>query len=205
MLGAGGTTHFSAAVQPPPTVSKDAPRTRPELLDRAAAYAETVDVDVPVEDLEWTISERAKRRAGGCRYDPETGDITVVLTWDAYQAFGWAEFTGTIRHELVHAWEFHRFGESGHGERFRRQADRLDAPRHCRTFTDGRLELVCTAADCTWRPDRHRASKPVKFPDDGYRCGECGSAYEVRHVDSGRTWRTHEGYRRARDALGDDW
>jgi len=205
MLVAVVTMHFSAAVKRRGTVSSEEPTTRSELLARATAYAETVDIDVPVAELEWAISERAKRRAGGCRYDPGTGDITVLLTWGAYRAFGWQEFTGTIRHELVHAWEFHRFGESGHGERFHRQADAVDAPRHCRAFTDGRLELVCTAENCDWRPDRHRASKPVKFPDEGYCCGECGSPFEVRHVASGRTWRTHEGYQRAREALGDDW
>ena len=205
MLGACGATHFAVGFEPRPTVPTEEPTTREALLTRAAAYAETVEIDVPVADLDWAISERAKRRAGGCRYDPGTETITILLTWDAYQAFGWAEFTGTIRHELVHAWEFHHHGESGHGRRFRRKADEVDAPRHCRTFTDGRLELVCTAPDCGWRPERHRASKPVKFPDEGYRCGECGSAFEVRHVDSGRTWRTHEGYKRARDALGDDW
>lgn len=186
-------------------MAADEPRTRDALLDRAAAYAETVDLDLAVGDLEWAISERAKRRAGGCRYDPETGEITIVLTWDAYQAFGWAEFTGTIRHELVHAWEFATHGESGHGARFRRQADAVDAPRHCQQFTDGRLELVCTADDCDWRPERHRASKPVQYPDRGYACGNCGSPFFVRHVASGRTWRTADGYERARAQLGDDW
>ena len=205
MLGSAGATHFAVGFEPRRTVQREEPTTRRELLTRAAAYAESIDLDVPVADLDWAISERAKRRAGGCRYNSETGDITILLTWAAYEEFGWREFTGTIRHELVHAWEFHHFGESGHGERFREKADEIDAPRHCRTFTDGRLELVCTADDCDWRPERHRASKPVKFPDEGYRCGDCGSAYVVHHVASGRTWRTNEGYQRARDALGDDW
>jgi predicted SprT family Zn-dependent metalloprotease len=195
------------------------------LLERAAAYAETVA-------LAWDVSERAKRRAGCCRYDADTGQLTIVLTWDAYCEFGWQEFTATIRHELVHAWEFQRFGEFGHGERFRRMAAQVDAPRHCRTFTDGRLELVCTADttgynfveyfdttgcrksprdysrqydDCDWRPERHRASKPVRTPDAGYRCGECGSRYVVHHGASGRTWRTNAGYEQAREALGEDW
>jgi predicted SprT family Zn-dependent metalloprotease len=182
-----------------------APTTREELLARAADYAATVPVDLDVDALDWAISERARRRAGCCRYDADTGEITVVLTWDAYREFSWAEFTGTIRHELVHAWEFREFGESGHGDRFYRKADEIDAPRHCRSFTDGRLELVCTDADCDWRPERHRASKPVREPDAGYRCGECGSEYVVVHRASGRTWRTAAGYDRAREALGDDW
>ena len=188
-----------------PTGTDDEPATRADLLDRAAAYAESVPLDLDTDAIEWAISERAKRRAGCCQYDADTGQVTVVLTWDAYRAFGWDEFADTIRHELVHAWEFQRFGESGHGPRFRRKADAIDAPRHCRPFTAGRLELVCTAADCDWRPERHRASRPVKQPDAGYRCGDCGAPFEVRHVASGRIWRTAEGYERAREALGEDW
>jgi len=181
------------------------PTTRAELLDRAAEYAASVDLDVDVGALEWEISERAKRRAGGCRYDAETGQITVLLTWEAYRAHGWETFTGTIRHELVHAWELTHFGECGHGERFRTKAREIDAPRFCQAFTDGRLRLVCTATDCEWTVERHRASKTVKFPDDGYVCGQCGSDYLVRHVATGHEWQSNEGYRRARGAIGDDW
>ena len=185
--------------------TRDDPETRDDLCTRAAAYARTVDIAVDHDALEWDISERAKRRAGCCRYDGATEEVTIVLTWDAYQAFGWREFTATIRHELVHAWAFQQFGESGHGERFRRKAATIDAPRHCRQFTAGRLRFVCTADDCEWAPERHRASKPVKHPDAGYRCGDCGSPFLVRHVASGRTWSTHQGYLQAREALGEEW
>lgn len=181
------------------------PETRAELLDRAAAYAETVDIDVDVTSIEWKVSERAKRRAGSCRYEQSTEQITISLTWAAYRKFGWEEFTETIRHELVHAWEFSRFGESGHGPRFEKKAREVDAPRHCRKFTDGRLAMVCTNDDCDWRPERHRASTTITHPDRGYRCGDCGCEYYVLHVASGRTWRTNDGYERARRALGDEW
>ena len=180
------------------------PATRAALLDSAAAYAESVPLDVDTDTLSWEISERAKRRAGVCRYDRTSEDITISLTWDAYLAAGWARFTGTIRHELIHAWEFQQFGESDHGERFERQADRLDAPRHCETFTDARLELRCTRADCTWRADRHRASKTVTQPR-GYRCGDCGGKVVVVHVASGESWRTEAGYHGARERLGSEW
>ncbi|MHB9286694.1 SprT-like domain-containing protein [Halobacteriales archaeon Cl-PHB] len=181
------------------------PTTRADLLDRAADYAASVDVDVDVAAIDWEISERAKRRAGGCRYDAETGQVTILLTWDAYRAHGWDEFTGTIRHELVHAWELERFGECGHGERFRRKAREIDAPRFCQAFSDGRLRLVCTDGDCEWAVERHRASKTVKYPGEGYVCGRCGSDYLVRHVATGREWQHNEGYRRARQAIGGDW
>lgn len=143
------------------------------------------------------------RRAGACLYDSENGEVTIRLTWAAYRAFGWAEFTDTIRHELVHAWEFQRFGESGHGERFRRKAAEIDAPRHCRTFTDPRLRLVCRNPACEWVAGRHRASKAVRRPERR-RCGDCGSGYAVVHVESGERWETGEGYERARNRI-EEW
>lgn len=39
----------------------------------------------------------------------------------------------------------------------------------------------------------------------GDHCGECEREYVVRHRASGRTWRTADGYERAREVLGDEW
>ncbi|EMA31836.1 hypothetical protein C445_13515 [Halobiforma lacisalsi AJ5] len=133
---------------------------------------------------------------------PRGGDI--VLSRRAYERYDWPEFAEVVRHELVHAWEFQRFGDSGHGPRFRERAETVDAPRHCRAFADPRYVLRCLEGDCDWRAERHRASQPVKAPDR-YRCGACGGSYEVEHVESGRTWTTAGGYGGARAALGDDW
>ncbi len=177
------------------------PTTRDELLSAAERYAESVPIAVNLSAIDWECSERAVRRAGACIYDRRTGDVTIRLTWSAYRAFGWEEFTGTIRHELVHAWEFQQFGESGHGTRFAEKAKAIDAPRHCRTFSDPRLRLCCSS--CDWEARRYRASKAVKHPDSR-RCGSCGSRYRVEH-ESGRRWRTHAGYLVARRKLGDEW
>ncbi|WP_227376981.1 SprT-like domain-containing protein [Haladaptatus halobius] len=178
------------------------PTTRDELLDAAASYAETVPIEVDLSAVDWECSERATRRAGACIYHRGTDLVTIRLTWDAYRAFGWEEFTGTIRHELVHAWEFQRYGESGHGSRFAEKARKLDAPRHCRSFADARLRLVCSS--CDWEARRYRASEAVKRPARR-RCGACGSRYRVEHGESGRRWRTHAGYLVARRRLGSEW
>ncbi|WP_458187685.1 SprT-like domain-containing protein [Haladaptatus sp. NG-WS-4] len=178
------------------------PETRDQLLAAAERYARTVPIDVNFATLDWECSDRAVRRAGACLFDRRTENVTIRLTWDAYHAFGWEEFTGTIRHELVHAWEFQQFGESGHGSRFEAKARELDAPRHCRSFADARLRLVCSS--CDWEARRFRASEAVKRPARR-RCGSCGSRYRVEHAASGRRWRTHAGYLVARRRLGDEW
>jgi len=195
-----------AAPDDPPSsrTDDDTPATRAELLDRAAAYAETVPIDVDLGRVSWEVSERAKRRAGVRRFEGGTETVTVRLTWAAYEAYGWEEFTDVIRHELVHAWEFQRFGESGHGERYREKAAEVGASRHCRSFVDPRLVLRCTGRDCDWSADRHRASKAVKDPQ-ARRCGACGERYAVGHVGSGERWTTNEGDESARERIGDDW
>nr|WP_233203969.1 SprT-like domain-containing protein [Halegenticoccus soli] len=185
-------------------MSDDAPKTHDELLSRAASYAATVDVDLDRSAVDWEVSTRAKRRAGACLYDRRTGDVTIRLTWDAYRAYGWERFTEVIRHELIHAWEYRRFGESNHGPRFRRKARELDASVRCPRFSEGRLRLVCADDGCSWTAERHRASKAVTRPERR-RCGSCRSPYEVEHVATGLTWRTNAGYRRARKRIGDEW
>lgn len=180
------------------------PESPDELLAWARTYAGTVDIDVDLDAVAWAVSRRARRRAGACKYHPDEGTVTVVLSWDSYRSHGWSEVAATVRHELVHAWEFLEFGDSGHGPRFREQADAVDAPRHCEPFADPRYVLRCRAEDCDWSARRYRASTTVTTPGE-YRCGDCGGRYAVEHAASGETWRDGEGYERARAALGDDW
>ncbi|MFP9062122.1 SprT-like domain-containing protein [Natrialbaceae archaeon A-chndr2] len=175
-----------------------------ELIARARIHARQVEIDVEWERLEWAVSSRAKRRAGACRWNREREVATIVLSRRAYRAYDWETFAEVVRHELVHAWEFQHFGESGHGERFRRMASRLEAPRHCPSFTEPRYRLRCQNQGCEWEASRHRASKPVTTPER-YRCGSCGADYEVEHTDSGRTWSCSSGYGGVKAALGDRW
>jgi predicted SprT family Zn-dependent metalloprotease len=177
-----------------------------EILARARIHAREVvaehALDLDLGAVEWAVSERARRRAGVCRWHAGREVATIVLARRAYERYAWPEFAGVVRHELVHAWAFRTFGEAGHGPRFRERAAALEAPRHCEAFAEPRYVLRCRT--CDWRATRHRASKPVRSPDR-YRCGDCGGAYEVEHADSGRTWTTASGYGGAKAALGEDW
>lgn len=191
-------THSRFASQPSP------PETQADLLDRAAEYARSVPLDLEYNRIAWEVSTRAKRQAGLCRYHPDTGELTIRLTWAAFEEFGWEQFKRVIRHELIHAWEFQQFGESSHGERFERKARELGVDVRCPQFTDARLHLECDDPACAWLVRRYRASTAVTDPQDR-RCGECGGTYSVVHTVTGHRWRTNEGYREARAEIGDDW
>lgn len=179
---AAGTSESAAdsATGANPEPLAEDPETPAELLSRARRYARRVPIDVDPARIEWEVSHRAKRRAGACLFHPDSGRITIRLTWAAYEAFGWERFAGTIRHELIHALEFDERGESGHGPFFERWAERLDAPRHCPRFSPPAYWIRC--ADCDHRSARYRRSKVVTDPGR-YRCGSCGGRLTVEEVD----------------------
>lgn len=176
------------------------------LLAHARVHARTVadDVGVDLDRVAWAVSARAKRRAGACRYDRDAGTTTVVLSRRAYRAFDRDEFEAVVRHELLHAWQFQRFGEADHGPRFRERAAEFDVSVRCDAFAEPRYLLRCANERCDWRLARHRASAPVKTPER-YRCGECGADLHVEHVESGRIWHSAGGYGGTKATLGDDW
>jgi SprT-like protein len=121
-----------------PTEREDTPTTDRDLLDCAQQHAADVAAEhfpsLPVEAIKWVISTHAKRTAGATKYDPVTDEITISLTWDAYDSQGWEQFSSTVRHELIHAWQYHEFGEADHERTFDRWTDALDTTQHCERF-----------------------------------------------------------------------
>lgn len=87
------------------------------LSRRARAYGERVvrDTDWALADVNcakitWETSTRAKRRHGRCSYDGG-GHVTITLTEHTYERAGFEACKTTIRHELVHAWQYQHRGE----------------------------------------------------------------------------------------------
>lgn len=88
-----------------------------DLTHRARAYGEAViqgnewPLDgVDLERITWATSTRARRRHGRCSYDGD-GRATITLTEHTYKRAGFAACKKTIRHELVHAWQYQHRGE----------------------------------------------------------------------------------------------
>lgn len=88
-----------------------------ELTKRAREYGERVILGkewplaaVDLTKLTWATSTRAKRRHGRCSYDGD-GCATITLTEHTYDRAGFAACKMTIRHELVHAWQYQHLGE----------------------------------------------------------------------------------------------
>lgn len=153
--------------------------TRGEFLAVAKVYAREVvdnhDLTVSVSDLEWDVSERAKRRAGAVKHrdgDPQS----VVLTWSQFEERGWSATASTIRHELIHVHLLNEADDSTHGDRFRDLARELETDVHCERFSDPEWWVICQ--DCGNRLARYRRSKLVTHSNE-YACGECGGKFRV--------------------------
>lgn len=183
----------------PPQVAEPTECHQQQLIERARAHARRVDLDVDVDTITWKISTNAQRtrRAGDCRYTPSADQLTITLTWAAYVAWGWEEFSKTVRHELVHAYQFAQTGQSDHGTQFQRLAQSVDAPVHCQRFATGRLLIRC---DEGCEAYRSKASKISKHPET-IRCRSHDAPFTVEHVATGRTWTDTEGYERQRAAI----
>ncbi|MDG5762007.1 SprT-like domain-containing protein [Natronococcus sp. A-GB1] len=157
----------------------DEPETKAELRARAASHAADVAgehfPELPVESINWETSTQMQRSAGKAGYNRASGQITIRLSWDAYREYGWQKFARTVRHELIHAYQFHKHGEADHGPTFTRWVDPLDTDRHCERFADPKYWIVCD--DCEKRDPRYQRSKIVKNPGN-YRC-QCGGDLRV--------------------------
>jgi predicted SprT family Zn-dependent metalloprotease len=174
------------------------PSTPDELCAAAAEYAATVDIDVPLERVTWNVSRRAKTYAGRCNVTVMGEERTLVnpvsidLTWEYFETYGWAEMQRVIRHELIHLHEFDQYGESDHGERFQRLADGLDADVHCKQFSPQRYHAEC--AHCGERfAASHNRTKFIKAPEIAvFEDCSCDGLGFIRVVDVERdvTWTT---------------
>jgi len=145
-----------------------------ELSARARRYGERVvsGTDWPIENVDctkitWGTSKRAKRRHGRCSYDGD-GEVTITLTEHTYERAGFEACQTTIRHELVHAWQYQHRG---------RQAISTESGLHVLTDSD--------ASPTTQRYSDHTASleAPQTHSQD-----EAKFTIETGHGKSFRAW-----------------
>lgn len=168
-------------------VAEPEPETEADLRKRAAAHAADVAAEhlpeLPVESITWETSTQMQRTAGKAGYNRKTEEITIRLSWDAYESYGWEEFARTVRHELIHAWQYHERGEADHGPTFTWWLEPLDTDRHCEQYTDPKYWLICER--CGKRNPRYKRSKVVKQPE-AYSC-QCGG--DIRAEPAGKDGR----------------
>ncbi len=191
------------------------PTTPAALCQRAATYAPTVDLptDLPIKNITWGVSHRAKRWAGRIEVSAHNGTTIVNphirLAWGAHEEFGWEETKATIRHELIHLYEYCEYGKSDHGPRFKRLAAGLDCGVTCKQFVKPRYQLVCPSCESVVKTS-HTRSKAIKAPEL-YSCSVCQNpkrklyAYDTETDTQWTTWREFANHYDDADSLANPY
>lgn len=149
-----------------------------ELTARARAYAHEVvqgdewpitDADVDLSAVEWRTSTRMESRHGhaGWGRRAEVCEYYVHLSEKSYRLGGWEKVAETVRHELVHVWQYQNDRPSGHGPSFRRWVDPLELEGRRSTyardepFAYWRYPFYCPACEAVVG-GRHRYCRAVE-------------------------------------------
>jgi len=160
----------SQSIQPVGTVADGH-----ELTERAREYGEGVvrgdqwPIDgVDLAAITWATSTRAKRRHGRCSYDGD-GQVTITLTEHTHERAGFEACKKTIRHELVHTWQYQHRGQRA-------------------AVTDIGIELRANgvAATADHSHSDHTDTEPQT--SDGTTAVDAGFTIETGHGDSFRAW-----------------
>lgn len=159
-----------------PTFDDDlAPRSLREACQQYAEWAvekyDTFD-EVDLSDVSIEVSERMKRSAG--RAIKKSDDLIMRFSYRAYKEWGWSGFKSTIRHEIIHIWQYQENGTADHGFTFRKMADEVGCSKNCDKFTDYEYGIFCSDCD-DMVAGRYRRSKMVKKAER-YNSKCCGAS-----------------------------
>lgn len=121
--------------------------------------------DVDLDKVAVQVSQKLKRAAGKAGKNRQRPpEYFMRFAYGAYEKWGWdKEIEETVRHELIHIRQYQVNGSGGHGLDFRRMADEVDAPRHCKQFTDYNWGIYCSECD-EQVTGKYRKCKMTKNP-----------------------------------------
>lgn len=122
--------------------------------------------EVDLSNVTVEVSKKLKRAAGKAG-EKRSGPTKYFMrfAFGAYEKWGWGiEIRRTIRHELIHIKQYETGNRGGHGIDFKRMAEEVDAPRHCKQFTDYNYGIYCS--ECDERvAGKYRECKMTKNPE----------------------------------------
>lgn len=135
---------------------------------------------IDIEKIDWSVSRNLFRAGGYCKSElGATHQHSIVVSYPAFQCWGWEQIKDIVRHELAHAvvHEKHGTDVDSHGQEFRTVAKQIDAPLHGEEPLPFRYELYCSA--CKSMVDGlYKRSSRTRHPTQ-YRTDCCGATLEV--------------------------
>lgn len=149
--------------------------TRAKRRAAAVIHPQLADAELGTP-VDWASrDDTPSNRSGEARPAGDAADgppaCTVRLTRDAARAYDRADWTATLRHELVHVEQFQRYGTTGHGSRFEARAADLETTVRCERFATPRYVLTCP--DCEAVVARRYRDCELVRRHEAYRSGCC--------------------------------
>lgn len=143
------------------------------------------DGRLPSIPLRWS---RRMHAAAGKYWRSRVRGWEIVLSVPYHEHFP-DEVTDTLKHEMVHVWQhvngFLKPGGAHHGREFQREAERVGAPRHCRTYPGLRrpLKYEWACPNCGRRArSRVRWVRACRPCCDRHNRGRFSVRYQLRLV-----------------------
>lgn len=190
-----------------------------ELSEKSREYGENVVTgdewpidDIDLEKITWETSTRAKRRHGVCTFHSNS-ETTIRISEHTYENAGFTACKETIRHELVHCWQYQHSGETqtvrgttvecetGHQESFRVWVAPLQLNGRCSTHYSMEADdytYVYECPSCSYWVGKHRLCKSVRQAASGgegrYGYRYCKSCSVKMHLRRGNRFLEHGRY-----------
>ena len=167
---------------------------RDEVLRLAQGHARQVVVqtgmDIELRSINWRVTRRLKKKHGYHRgSDPWRKLSLVKLSLESLSANGWQRLMNTVRHELVHVWQYQHnqyntdadsTHERCHGDSFEQWMPVLDITKTgCAIQT--KWQLICPACGRKVATERTRNRIAEAAAQLSSRsCEACGVEYRLR-------------------------
>ena len=165
-------------------LNKDEHYTHDHLRDVAHHHAEQVvsrtDLDVDLDLVDWKPTYALKNAHG--KHHRRQGRSLITLSMHSLETNGWGKMLKTVRHELVHAWQYQHdrwddgcnHWERSHGSEFEQWMNILAV-----TKRGGRVgasaPFVVSCPDCSNEWEYHRECVTTKSTRYGQNCcPDCG-------------------------------
>ncbi len=97
-----------------------------------------------------TVSNRMSKSGGYFSYNHKNKTTSIKISMKHWEAFGDKEVKDTLKHEMVHFWEWINFRKVGHGKNFLDMAKHVGASRHCSKLPTKMFKHVYVCPNCKY-------------------------------------------------------
>ena len=168
-IGIGGKIHGTHSI-----LEKKCRKYAKKFIEGKTEYQ---PLPIDMTDIEWRVDASMTKALGRCKYrKPSYGMCRVKLSKHLFDNDNWDQAKQTIRHELVHVWQWQTDNNPGHGLSFQRWTGKLDISTRAENppTEDFKYEVHCpNCGQIGGRQKRCKSLRQIVNRDQRY-CSTCG-------------------------------